>query len=98
MSVNVILEVQSKPENIDELKSMFDAILLDTRSYDGCMGVSVISNQDDPLNLVLFETWETRKHYETYLAWRAETGAVDTLGAMLSQAPSIRYFDEISVF
>ena len=56
MSVNVIFEVQAKPEKIDELKSVFEAILPDTRNYDGCIGVKVIGKQDDPLNLLLFET------------------------------------------
>lgn len=97
MSVNVILEVQSKLESIDELKSTFENILPDTRSYDGCIGVQVIGNQDDPLNLVLLETWESRQHYEKYLGWRTETGALDALGAMLSKPPSIRYFDDLNI-
>ena len=54
-------------------------------------------NQDEPLNLVLLETWETREQYEKYLAWRSETGALEALGAMLSQAPSIRYFDNLDI-
>ncbi len=97
MSVNVILEVQSKPENIDELKSTLANILPDTRSFDGCLDVQVIVNQDDLLNLVLFETWESRQKYEKYLGWRTETGALATLGTMLSQPPSIRYFDNLKI-
>ena len=97
MSVNVILEVLSKPESIDALKSTFESILPDTRSYDGCIKVQVIGNQDDPLNIVLLETWETREKYEKYLGWRGETGALDALGAMLSQPPSIRYYDDLDI-
>ncbi len=97
MSVNVVLDVQAKPESIDELKSTFKDILPDTRSYDGCIDVKVVVNQDDPLNVVLFETWETREQYESYLAWRAETGALEALGAMLSQPPSIRYYTNLNI-
>jgi quinol monooxygenase YgiN len=97
MSIKVILEVHSNPENIQELKSTFQNILPDTRNYDGCTAVQVIENQDDSLNLVVFETWESRQHYEKYLAWRAETGALEALGTMLSQAPSIRYFDNLDI-
>ncbi len=97
MSVNVILEVQSKPDNIEKLKLTFENMLPDTRSYDGCIGVQVIGNQDDSCNLVLLETWETREHYEKYLGWRTETGALEALGAMLSQPPSIRYFDNFDI-
>ena len=97
MSVNVILEVQAKPESIDELKSTLENILPDTRGYDGCISVQVTSNQDDPLNLVLLEVWENREKNEKYLGWRTETGALEALGAMLSQPPSIRYYDNLDI-
>ena len=97
MSINVILDVQSKPESIDELKSTFENILPDTRSFDGCINIKVIGNQDNPLNLVLLETWETKEQYEKYLAWRTETGALDALVAMLSQPPSIQYYDNLDI-
>ncbi len=97
MSVTVFLEVQSKPENIEELKTTFKAILPDTRAYDGCQGVQVVGNQDDSLNLILQEKWESRQHYEKYLGWRDETGALAALGAMLSQPPSIRYYDDLDI-
>jgi quinol monooxygenase YgiN len=97
MGVNVILEVQSKPESIDELKSTFKKILPDTRNYDGCISVEVIENQDDPLNIILLEVWVSREHQENYFQWRVETGAVEALGTMLSQPPSIKYFDNLSI-
>ncbi len=97
MSIKVFLEVDAKPECIDELKNTLVAILPDTRAYDGCIGVEVKGNQDNALNLVLIESWETRAKYETYLAWRTETGAVDALVAMLSGPPSIRYYDNLAI-
>lgn len=97
MSVNVVLEVQAKPESIEKLKSTLENILPDTRAFDGCISVQVTSNQDEPLNLVLLEVWESRQKNEKYLAWRTETGAFEVLGAMLSQPPSIRYFDNLDI-
>jgi quinol monooxygenase YgiN len=93
MSVTVLLEVVAKPESINELITTLKTILPDTRSYDGCIDLKVKLNQDNPLNIILNETWDSRAHYEKYLAWRGKTGALEALGAMLSQAPSIRYFD-----
>lgn len=97
MSINVILDLHAKPQSLDELKSTLKAILPDTRSYDGCMGVKVIGNQDDVLNIILSETWESREKYSVYLAWRGETGALDALGALLSTDPSIRYYDDLDI-
>jgi quinol monooxygenase YgiN len=95
MSVTVLFEVQSKPESIDDLRSTLKNILPDTRSYDGCLRVKVVGNQDDPCNVVLIQTWASRRHYEKYFAWRTETGAIEALGAMVSQPPTIRYYDDI---
>jgi len=96
MSVTVLLEVLAKPESIEQLKSALKEILPDTRKYDGCIGVQTTLNQDDALNVLIIETWQSRAHYEKYFAWRAETGALDALGALLSAPPSVRYFDTLA--
>jgi len=93
MSCIVILEVTAKADKAEELLSTFAAILGDTRSYEGCQEVEVAVNQDEKANLVLIERWESRAHYEKYLAWRQERGDLDALGALLAGPPSIRYFD-----
>ena len=95
MSVMVILEIQVKPENISNMKSLLAEILPDTRAYDGCQGIETHSNTEDPGNIVAIEYWNSRAHYEKYLAWRTETGVMDQLGAMLAGPPSIRYFEKI---
>ena len=97
MSVNVLLEIQSNPEDIDKLQSTIEHILPNTRDFDGCIEVQVVSNQDDPLNMIIIQKWKTRQHYEKYLAWRVKTGAIDALGKMLFQAPSIRYYDDLNI-
>lgn len=95
MSVMVLLELQSSPENIAEMKSTFREILPDTRKYDGFLELDVYENQDDGNCLVLVEKWESRAHYEAYLSWRTETGALDAVVAMCTQPPSIRFFDNV---
>ncbi len=95
MAVTVLLELQAKGEKAAEMKQVFKEILPDTRAYDGCLGVDVIENQDDAANVVLIERWETRAKYETYLAWRQESGFIDRLGGYIAAPPSIRYFDPV---
>ena len=41
MSVIVLLEVQVKPESVDELKGLFKEILPATRAYDGCREIDL---------------------------------------------------------
>ncbi|MFC1942258.1 putative quinol monooxygenase [Chloroflexota bacterium] len=97
MSVLVLNEAQVKPENISDMKSYMKEILPDTREYSGCQNVEVYFNIDDANNMVLVEHWNSREHYEKYLAWRAEIGSVDIIVAMLAGLPTIRYFEKIDV-
>ncbi len=53
----------------------------------------MIRNQDDPDVLVAVEEWESKAHYEKYLAWRTETGVMDNLKELIAEPPSIRYFE-----
>ena len=42
--------------------------------------------------LMYFETWDSKSHYEKYLAWREETGVLAEFVALLEGPPSVRYF------
>jgi len=55
--------------------------------------LDVYQNQDDSDVMVLVENFESKAHYEKYLAWREETGVLQKLGAALEGPPSIRFFD-----
>ncbi len=97
MSVIVLVDMQVKPEAVGEMKSNLKKILPDTRAYDGCQSVDIYGNIDDSGNLVFYEHWESRKHHESYMAWRKETGTMNQMFAMVAGAPSIRYFERIDV-
>ncbi|ORU89895.1 MAG: antibiotic biosynthesis monooxygenase [Cycloclasticus sp. symbiont of Poecilosclerida sp. M] len=96
MSIDVTLDLQVSEENRAGLISMMEAILPDTRAYKGCQYVLVTSNEDNPLNIVLLEKWDTRAEHEAYLAWRGERGDLEKLGALLTAPPVFKYLAEIS--
>ncbi|MDP7342681.1 MAG: antibiotic biosynthesis monooxygenase [Alphaproteobacteria bacterium] len=93
MAVTIFLEIRAKNGTGDELLAMMKAVLPDTRNYDGCLGLDVYRNQDDRDVLVLVENFESKSHYEKYVAWRQETGGFQQLVDALEGEPSIRYFD-----
>ena len=97
MSVTVFLELNLKPENVDDLTSFMRDGLHYTRGFDGCNSISVQTNQDDPSNVVLVESWDAKEQSERYLGWRTERGDVEKMGAWLTGPPSIRYFDNAGV-
>ena len=93
----VLLEVQVKPECVEEVKAFLKEALPDTRAYDGCQGIDIYGNLDESSNLVFYERWDSREHYQKYLNWRTETGAFERLGSKLASPPSIRYYDRVDV-
>jgi len=95
MTCTVLLELHLKEECIDQIKAGFKGMFPDTRAYDGCIDIYATQDQDTPTTIIAVEKWETRQHYEKYLAWREERGDLDAVGEMLSEPPSIRYFDHL---
>ncbi len=95
MTTAVILEMQAKPECIEEMKAFLKEILPDTRAYDGCQGLDPYENLDTGGNIILYELWDSKENYEKYLAWRKDTGVLDKVGTMVSEPPSIRFFEKI---
>jgi quinol monooxygenase YgiN len=97
MSVVVLLDFRVKPEVLEESLQFFKKILVDTRAYAGCEGVDVYNNADDPTNIIFYERWQSKELYQKYLAWRTESGFMETFGAKLAGAPTIRYFNRQNV-
>jgi len=95
MSIHVTLELQAKPETIDDLTATLKAILPDTRAYKGCQNIIVTANQDNPLKLILIEKWDSRADQESYFAWRGERGDLAKLGELLASPPTTTYLDTV---
>jgi len=95
MSIYVTLDLQAKPETIDDLTATLKAILPDTRAYKGCQSVIVTANQDNPLNLILIEKWDSRADHESYFAWRGEKGDLAKLGELLASPPATTYLETV---
>ena len=60
MSILVLLQISAQPDKADALKAAFGGLLPDTRAYDGCEGITVHVDQDDPAKIVLLERWASR--------------------------------------
>jgi quinol monooxygenase YgiN len=89
MSVTALLEVQLKPDAVEEGIAALNAILVDTRAFEGNEGVLVIQDKDDPARLVAVETWESLEADAKYREWRAGEGAPTAMVPFLAGAPRL---------
>lgn len=97
MSVLVTLDLKVKPENVGDLKNWLKDELHYTRAFDGCAGITIHSDQDDPNHLVFVENWDSRQHHEKYVSWRGERGDMEKLMGWLAGEPTMSYFDNVGV-
>ena len=93
MAVMVLFTLTTNEADADNLRTMMDEILPDTRAYKGCQGIVAYQNQDEGRNFVLVEQWDSRADYEKYVAWRTETGTLTRLVALCEGEPNIQFFD-----
>ena len=88
----LILRIQGTG-SFDAMKKMFMATPTATAQFDGCHGVIAPTDQNKANTVMMVGDWESRAHYEKYIAWRAETGGMEVLQALAAGPPIIRYFD-----
>ena len=93
MTVSVLLEGVLKEGLVDEFVEICKGAYPVTRAYDGCKGINLTLNVDDSRNFVMTETWDSKEHYEKYLAFRTEDGTVGAITSMCETGPDIRIFD-----
>jgi len=97
MSCIVLLEIQVTPESVSEMKELLKRMLPDTRSFAGCITLDLYGNLEDSGNLVFHERWDSRAHYERYLAWRGQTGDAAQLESMLAAPAKLRFFEQLDI-
>jgi len=93
MTTVVILDIPATPDTRDAVLAALHAALPTTRAFDGCEGLELLVNQDDPANIVVYERWASRAHYDAYRAFRAETGFSAQFRAMFPNPPIVRVLD-----
>ena len=68
MATLVQLEAKAKPECVQEVIDLLRPRLPETRDYDGCQEITAYLN-DDGHTFVFVELWDSKEHYDKYLAW-----------------------------
>ena len=93
MVVSVLLEGVLKEGQVEDFTELCKEAYKVTRAYDGCHGINLTLNEENNNNFVMTETWESKEHYDKYLAFRVEEGTVELIGSQCDEGPTIRIFD-----
>lgn len=89
MTVVALLDVRFGPDDLQASRAALKHILDETRAFDGCEGVEVVVDGQDPHHLVVVERWASPEADAAYRAFRAGPGATTALRPHLAGAPTL---------
>jgi quinol monooxygenase YgiN len=92
MAVTSLLDLHLRQDRLADAPAALDAILRDTRAFDGNLGIVVLEDVDDPAHVTVVERWASLQHDDAYRAWRATPEGASGLGVFTAAAPRlVRY-------
>ncbi|TFD70924.1 putative quinol monooxygenase [Cryobacterium gelidum] len=92
MALTVLLDLHLKPDAVLGAPAMLRDILAGTRAFDGCLGVDVLLDCEDPAHMIVLERWASADAEAAYREWRSGAGATD-LGSLQASAPQVSMFE-----
>jgi quinol monooxygenase YgiN len=92
MPITAHLDLTLKAEALPTAPAVLRDILSDTRAFDGCLGVEVLVDSQNPAHVLVVEQWASLEHDAAYRAWRAGDGA-SGLGELLAAPPVLTHFE-----
>lgn len=84
--INEILELLKSPEG-----------LAFTRQCKGCLSIEVLTKNDDPNHMIVWQRWDSQEDHEAYFKIREEQGLIAKLGDMLEVPLSVERYTTVSV-
>ena len=88
MASTALLDLHVCGDRAGDALTVIGAILQDTRAFEGCLGVEVLVDVEDPAHVTIVEHWQSLEHDDAYRAWRATPEGASGLGDLLDR-PSV---------
>jgi quinol monooxygenase YgiN len=89
MTVISVVDFHIKPPMIEEALRSLGEALADTRAFEGCIGLDVVQDVDDPSHVQLIERWTSVHHNTAYRDWRHGAGASNALSPFVEGAVTV---------
>ena len=87
MAITALLELRLDPARLEESHRIIDETLVATRAFEGCLGVEVTADVNDPAHVVIVESWASVEADAAYRAFRATPEGRSELGSIVTAAP-----------
>jgi quinol monooxygenase YgiN len=90
LATTALLDLHIRGDRRADAPAAIEAILKDTRAFEGCLGVEVLADVADEAHVTIVEHWASLERDDAYRAWRATPEGASGLGVLLDR-PSALY-------
>lgn len=97
MPSKMIYVLPTRPDGRADLIRLMKQVLPGARAHDGCHGVSVHTAEGQDSHVLLFETWESKAHRDSYLASHTGSGFTDAIAPFLTSEPKVNWIEDHDV-
>ena len=87
MPTAALLDLHLRADRAADALPVVEAILRDTRAFDGCLGIEVLVDVADAAHVTVVERWRSLERDDAYRAWRATPEGASGLGDLVDRPP-----------
>ena len=90
--VRVIAHVMSKPDSLEQVRTILSALVTPTRRESGCVSYNLLEQQSDPRQFVTVEEWASAEAEQAHFSTPHILSALQQLSGLLAAEPDIRRY------
>ena len=94
--ITVVARFRAKPGMEDGLKKLLLALIVPSRSDDGCINYDLHQAIDDPTIFLFYENWHSKEHLDKHSATSHVQDFRSKAKALLAEAPELTLMNMIS--
>jgi len=91
-SIRVVANITARPERVEELLEVLQALIGATRKEKGCVSYELLRHKTDPCDFVFVEEWENEAALDAHFATPHLQEALVQTKPLLAAAPDIRRY------
>ena len=97
MSIRALVSGKTQQGRVDELVTLLEELFPSTRTFEGCISIALLIDEDQPDQWTLLEEWESKDHHERYFAWRTESGTLEHFMELMDGELTKQYLKDAGI-
>lgn len=93
--ITVIAQSYFRPESLAPVLDLYRKLVAQTRKEPGCVRYDAVQNHEEPHQLTMVETWETREDLDNHMKGQAFLNLTAQLKPHASKPTEIKIYKEI---